>query len=328
MTARRLTCRSLGRLLAIVDLGGGQAWRERISHERERDVTPPVSVVVPTHARPDRLASCVRSIGLLDYPVDALEVVVVDDGSPIPVVPETLDAGGRPLRVVRQAHAGPAAARNAGAAVAEGPIVAFVDDDCAPEPAWLARLVRHLEQDDRTVTGGRTVNALAGNSFSEASQALITYLYEYYSARRRDHLFFTTNNLALRKSDFDLLGGFDERFRRAAGEDREFGARCARADFRLVYEPTAIVRHAHDLTLRSFWRQHLAYGRAAHTFHALEPSTGVPRLEPAAFYTRLVLYPSAAALPRPVRTCALLVLSQIANATGYALAAARAARES
>ncbi len=81
--------------------------------------------------------ACLR----LDYPADQFEVIVIDDGSSMPI-----DAwsGDSRVRVIRQDNKGPAAARNAGIASARGAFLAFTDDDCVPEPGWLAALVEAL----------------------------------------------------------------------------------------------------------------------------------------------------------------------------------------
>ena len=285
------------------------------------DLRPTVSLVVPTHARPARLAACVSAIARSEYPLERLEIVVVDDGSPTPVDSSSLDAQGVALRVLRQRQAGPGSARNAGVAAADGEIVAFVDDDCEPDVEWLARLTSHLPPSRRALVGGRTLNALETNAFAETSQALISFLYEYYGWRRPEHMFFTTNNLAVRRAHFLELGGFDTRFSRAAGEDREFCARCTRARFQLAYEPQALMYHAHDLGPRSFWRQQLAYGREAYTFRSLQARGGRLRVERLSFYARLIDHPRAAGMRAPLRTSGLLAVSQLANAAGFALEA-------
>jgi len=274
-----------------------------------------VSVVVPTHARPESLGRCIAALARLDYPRRLLEVVVVDDGSPRPV---SLEAPARlALQVIRQQRSGPGAARNTGVAAASGAVIAFVDDDCEPEPEWVDRLVRRLEDEPGTVLGGRVVNALTDNPYSEASQALVSYLYRSYGARESARIFFTTNNLALRREAFLAVGGFDPAFRRAAGEDREFCARCLRAGYRLAYAPDAVVRHSHELSLRSFWNQQLTYGREGYRFHRRLAAGRRLELEPLSFYGRLLAAPFSQGLRRPLRASALLAVSQVAIASGF-----------
>ena len=70
--------------------------------------------------------------------------------------------------------------------------------------------------------GGEILNALPGNSFSSASQALVSYLYFYYNKNSKEAHFFTANNIALSKKCFLAVGGFDQEWGIAAAEDREF----------------------------------------------------------------------------------------------------------
>src|SRR3546814_489628 len=62
------------------------------------------------------------------------------------------------LTVLRQAtNGGPAPGRNAGWRAARAPVVAFIDDDCTPEPGWVAALARAFARNDRLgVAQGRT----------------------------------------------------------------------------------------------------------------------------------------------------------------------------
>ena len=83
-----------------------------------------------------------------------------------------------------------------------------------------------------------------------------------------------------------------------------------------MYAPTAIVRHAHQLGLRSFLRQHFTYGRGAAHFHQIRKSRPIP--EPPSFYRELVLYPWRGQRPRRAVQSALLAMSQVANVAGYA----------
>ena len=259
------------------------------------------SVIVPTFERPERLANCLRALAAQDYPRNQFEVIVVDDGSAVP--PTVAGA-----TLLHQPHAGPAAARNTGAAHARGKFLAFTDDDCAPAADWLSKLAATPQH----MVGGLTVNALTENLYAEASQLHIHYLYRYYNAGQAR--FFTSNNFAMPAELFHALGGFDTGLRRAAGEDRDLCARWLAAGYGMTYVPEAIVYHSHALTLRSFWRQHFQYGQAAFYFHEKR----AVKVEPASFYWKLLWYPFTQARGLRAAGLTLLIgLSQAANAAGY-----------
>ncbi len=114
-----------------------------------RDVT----VVVPVRDRPRSLARLLAALPA------GLPVVVVDDGSadpgPTRAVAEEFDA-----RLVRHpVSRGPAAARNTGLARVGTDLVAFLDSDVVPEPGWLARLHRHLDDPAVAIVGPRVLGA-------------------------------------------------------------------------------------------------------------------------------------------------------------------------
>lgn len=279
------------------------------------------SVIVPTYNRLDRLKECLRALARLDFPQDRYEVIVVDDGGSTSLAP-AIDsvADHMEVRLHRQENAGPAAARNAGAAQSNGTFLAFTDDDCMPEARWLKVFSDRLEMSPDSLFGGRTVNALNENVFSSASQLLIDYLYEFYVEASRGRPFFTSNNIALSREQFLSVGGFRTSFRRAAGEDREFCDRWLELGLRMEYAPTAVVRHAHALTGRTFWLQHFQYGRAAYEFHRIRrhERERTHTIEPVMFYVDLVRYPlRSPSRRRPVLESLLLLVSQVANASGY-----------
>ena len=182
-------------------------------------------VVIPSFARPERLAQCLDALARTEF-AGAFEVVVVDDGSPQPLAPVIDGFADRlPVRSQRQDNRGPAAARNAGARTARGRILAFTDDDCLPDRHWIAAMARAGAAQPLALIGGRVDNALPANIYSAASQDLVDYLYEYFGAAAGDAPFFTSNNIACDRARFLDLGGFDESFPLAAGEDRELGMR-------------------------------------------------------------------------------------------------------
>jgi glycosyltransferase involved in cell wall biosynthesis len=105
-------------------------------------VTPSISVICPAwqaaRTLPETLAS-IRAQTLVPA-----EVLVVDDGSTDSTA-EVAERNG--ARVIRQTHAGPAAALNAGIAASHGQLLAFVDADDLWTPEKLARQTQALAAD-------------------------------------------------------------------------------------------------------------------------------------------------------------------------------------
>jgi GT2 family glycosyltransferase len=262
-------------------------------------------VVVPTRDRPDQLRACLAALEA--QTATSFEVVVVDDGSQRPAAVGEAIATAPHARLVRGAGRGPAAARNLGAAAARAPVVCFTDDDCRPEPGWVAALTARLGEATQAVAGPTLVDASA-SVYSTASQVITNYLIGSSRGAGDQIGFAPTSNLACRA---DLLRGvpFDERYPRAAGEDRDWCVRLAAAGDTLVFEPAARVWHHQDLTAKRFWRQQTRYGRGAYRFHQQHPRRG--RL-PARFYTGLV----GAGFRSGWRVGLLVLVAQVATAVG------------
>lgn len=280
---------------------------------------PVFSIIIPTYGRPEQLAACLESLTYLGYPRGRFEVIVVDDGSK--TLPEAVVApfcNRLDVTLLTQPHAGPAVARNTGAARARGKFLAFTDDDCAPATDWLQALaVRFATAPDRII-GGRTLNALPENPCSATSQLIIDVVYAYYNADPNQARFFASNNLALPADRFHAIGGFDASF--ATSEDRELCDRWLHHGYRMTYAPEVLVYHTHALTFRTFWRQHFNYGRGAFRFRraCAQRSHGRIKLEPISFYLNLLWYPFSQARSRQaLLLTALLVMSQVASTAGF-----------
>jgi len=278
------------------------------------------SLVIPTFARPEPLKSCLRGVSEIRFPAEHFEVVVSDDGSPVPVEQVVAPFHDRlRLVVVTGPNAGPAAARNRGAARAAGQYLVFIDDDCVPDPELLAALERRFAATPDALIGGGIVNALPENPFSTATQQIIEYVYQYSERMQGKTRLFTTSILAVSTEGFRRLGGFSEDL--TTGEDYDFCHRWQHAGGSAVYAREAAVHHAHHLTLRSFWRQHFRYGRglllcrlrmAQRTGHRL-------RGERVIFYLELLRFPLAQGDgARGWLHAALVAASQVATAAGAA----------
>lgn len=279
-----------------------------------------ISVIIPTYNRIERLERCLASFLQMRSEGFRYELIVVDDGSernPGDHLAKQYEA--LPLRWLRQSNKGPATARNVGAKAAIGKFVAFIDDDCLPDSEWLVYMVQALSSQPTMLVGGKTINGLSKNAYSEASQLLVSFLIDYFE--KKDGRFFTSNNFGLSRQLFSQMGGFNETMPLAAGEDREFCYRWLQAGLPMSYEPKAIVYHFHGLNGRSYWRQHFTYGRGAHQFHQLKAANNRKdvQLEPLSFYGRLIQRPLVGKRPlkQKITLTLLMMMSQVANGAGY-----------
>ena len=282
---------------------------------------PLFSIIIPTYDRPKQLSTCLKSLARLHYPRDCFEVIVVNDGG------ETkLEAIIDPFRnqinlsLITQPHAGPAAARNTGAAKAKGEFLAFTDDDCMPPSDWLQVLAFNFTQKPNCIVGGRTINLLTNNIYSTMSQLILDVVYRHYNVKPHESRFFATNNMALPTDHFFAIGGFNPNF--TTSEDREFCSRYLYHGFQLIYASEAIVYHAHSLKFRTFCQQHFNYGRGAFKFHLTWIRRGSGSfLHGSKFHLNLrnwLLYPFSQVQGRQVISVAvLLIVWQVVNAAGF-----------
>lgn len=181
-----------------------------------------LTVVVPTCERPAALARCLRAL-----PRDA-DVIVTDD-SPDAATRSMIECDFPHVRWIAGPRRGPAANRNHGARAATGDWIAFVDDDCIPQPGWLDALAAAAR--DADVVEGRTFAPGATDS-----------PFEEHVENPRGGVMWSCN-LAVRHETFVKLGGFDEDFAEAGGEDMEFAWRVTRAGLRVRFAPEALMHH-------------------------------------------------------------------------------------
>src|SRR4051794_39343324 len=102
---------------------------------------PEVSVVVPAYNAAATIAAALEGLRAQDLQAP-YEVIVVDDGSDDGT--GAIVKGTSGVRLARQPNQGPAEARNHGARLAKGQVLAFTDSDCVPRPDWLRHGVAAL----------------------------------------------------------------------------------------------------------------------------------------------------------------------------------------
>lgn len=236
------------------------------------------SIIVPTYNRKMTLRQTLAALVARDYP--DYEIIVVDDGS-TDGTSGMIAAEFPSVRYMRQSNRGPAAARNAGIRAATGEVIAFTDDDCVPPRDWLTRLT------DGYV---RYPQAAGVGGYLEAPADLLQHnwlaQYEYhishviYAAGDREYLggfecpAGGTNSMSYKRSVLIAIGGFDDSFPYAAGEDADLKWRICQRGYQLLYLPIKVI-HLQSYTWQTFRKQQITHGRGAIHFdrkHTRMPS--------------------------------------------------------
>ncbi|WP_373479754.1 glycosyltransferase family 2 protein [Geminocystis sp.] len=277
-----------------------------------------ISIIIPTYNRPKTLKNCLDSLAKLNYSKNLFEVIIVDDGSPQSLEKIVLDFEQKiNLTYLKQENKGPATARNNGAKKAQGKYLVFTDDDCEVHEKWLTKLEQIWLTNPEAILGGKTINKLTNNIYSQASQCLVDYIYYYYNLSAQQAQFFTSNNFGIPKNIFNELGGFNTTFPLPAAEDREFCYRIYNQGYPMIYVEEAIIYHSHLLTFKSFWKQHYNYGKGAKYFHQIK--TEKIQIESIKFYWQLLIYPLQweTVTSQKLTLVLLFLVSQIANISGF-----------
>jgi GT2 family glycosyltransferase len=176
-------------------------------------------------------------------PAHAFDVVIVDNASPDDTSARLAAlAEESPLRLrhLVETARGPAATRNAGWRACRSEIVAFVDDDCVPEPGWLAAGLAAITAHDR-------VGLVQGCTRKPEAAPLGDWtLWRHVSGPTP---YFEGCNIFYRRAALEQAGGFDEEIGNY-GEDAALGWSVVDAGWARRYAPDAVVEH--DVEERGF----------------------------------------------------------------------------
>jgi GT2 family glycosyltransferase len=217
---------------------------------------PEATVAICTHERPDELAAVLEALARWapTYPVLVVDNQPLTDGT-LRVVQRF---GG--VRYVREDRLGLNVARNRALREATTPIVAFTDDDAAPEAGWVDGLVRNFDHPLVMAVTGLTLPRELATPAQIWFERMSSFGRGYF---RREFVPLECSphaagqagagaNMAIRRDVLDLVGGFDERLDAGtptrSGGDHEMFARILERGYRLVYEPAAVSRHRHRRT--------------------------------------------------------------------------------
>lgn len=221
----------------------------------QRNKISSISVIIPAYNAAKTIRNTVEAVispkGLPAKP----EIIVVDDGSNDDTVKILKDYPD--VITITQPNSGPATARNTGAFFSKGEIVVFTDSDTIPHPDWLYELTKPFEDNRIYATTGTYSIANPENELAQFIQREIALKHSNY----KDFILFGGSyNLAIRKRLFTQIGGFNEEYKKASGEDTEICYKILKEGHKIKYVPTAIVSHYHPEKLGKYLKTQYTHG--------------------------------------------------------------------
>jgi glycosyltransferase involved in cell wall biosynthesis len=255
-----------------------------------------VSVIVCTRNRADSIGKTLTAVSQME--ASPFELLVVDSSTEQEREETVKRAREFGAKYVLEPRRGLNIARNSGLANASGEIVAFTDDDCLPAKDWLSKKLRNFADPSVWACTGRVVQHSregASDLFEEvAGQDLGGERHVFSNEDIRFGFGFLLGNLlkvfskhmkssapvpycighgssmAFRKEIFGKIGSFDERFGNGAPlggcDDTEMLYRILKSGHRIVYEPSAVVRHKHRFAAEDVFKTRYGYSFGNATF--------------------------------------------------------------
>lgn len=179
------------------------------------------------------------------------------------------------MRVLLCTQAGAAAARNLGARQAQTRWILFLDSDCLPTSGLIDGYRQAL---NGAIAYAGVVRAEQHDPISRYydTQGILNPPPLWDDGKKRPAYLITANALIWREA-FAQLGGFDERFPSAGGEDIDLGLRLWSVG-PLAYAPAAHTLHAFEPHLLAFIRRFVRYGCGNRLLAARYQADLAPRL--------------------------------------------------
>lgn len=216
-----------------------------------------VSIIIPVYNGAKTMPACLESLLKQDYPADAFEIIVVENGSTDNTAAVIRQY---PVRLLHSHQRGPAAARNMGIAHSQKEIIAFTDADCIADPGWLRNLTAPYADPCVGGVAGEIVAYRHGNRnmiemFSDEHSPLRNFISG--AAEFLPHLY--TANASYRRAALQQVGGFNPTL--FTGEDVDLSWRVQLyTPYRVSYAPEAVIYHNHRSSKRGLARQYRQYG--------------------------------------------------------------------
>lgn len=229
--------------------------------------TTEISIVIPVRNNQvgiDRLLkSIVTEVPENEYP---RQVIIIDNNSHVPI---RIDSSYPFTVIVRKcSRPGPAAARNLGATCAAGKWLLFTDSDCV----FTSKLISgYLRSDNECVAYAGRIEIIGEDLLSNYyrdQNALHPSFVQNEKTKQMEPWSLVTANCLIFKSAFDAIGGFDETFLIAGGEDTDLGFRLRHAG-KVEFNSQSVAIHHFDDGFLGFIKRYIRYGRGNHRLNKL-----------------------------------------------------------
>jgi GT2 family glycosyltransferase/glycosyltransferase involved in cell wall biosynthesis len=220
-----------------------------------------VSVILVNFRGADDTIEAIGHLGELDWPQDRLEIVVVENGSGDDSAERIRAAAPHVNLVVSKTNDGFAGGCNRGVAASSGEFVALLNNDARPDAQWVRAAVEKFETSEQIGAVASRVLDWEGEKVDFIGSAMTWYGmgYKPFTGEPipktpdvpQDVLFGTGSAMFVRRSVYDALGGFDERYFMFF-EDVDLGWRLNLRGWRYAYEPASMAYHKHHASMAEF----------------------------------------------------------------------------
>jgi len=170
---------------------------------------PTFSIIIPCYNEEKNLFSCLKAVFNQTLPKNKYEVIVVDNAS---TDKTHLVAKKFPVRVIKEPIKGLIKARTAGLKKALGKYIINLDADCLVPKDWLKKIYRHFQKDPQVALVTGPYICLPKGKNHDYWNAFLSFSLHIWNKIFKAALVYYGGNVALKKSLFLKIGGYDFRF--------------------------------------------------------------------------------------------------------------------
>jgi GT2 family glycosyltransferase len=234
------------------------------------------SIIIPVKELNDFLKESIPKILNMDY--DSYEILILPNFKP-KIIPNYLK--NKKIKIIPSGKVSPAIKRDAGARLARGEYLAFIDDDAYPSFDWLKIAEKIFRKEKVEALGGPAITP-EGDSITQKSSGLFFETlfggggmsYRYKPSKENFYVEdYPSVNLIVLKKAFLAVGGFDNSF--WPGEDTKFCLDFVNKGYKILYVKDLIVYHHRRKDILGHLKQIGNYGKHRGFFAKKYPKTSL-----------------------------------------------------